>query len=394
MRGRILLKKRKSVETLTFKRRMDKLLGIRGESLKMPIAVLGGGNAAHMMAADLTLRGFDVNLCHIRESVRFKPTLEKGEIEVTGPIIQGTAKIHKVTMNMEEAISDVELIHLAISSLGHEAYFNKMMPHLKEGQLVVIWAGDAGSLRLAKLLREKAPEKRVLIAETNTIPYGTRVIGPAKCSLTLETPRIMLSAFPARDTEKAVDRVKEAFPMIRPAQNVLAISFSNPNPTVHPAGSLPNVGRIQYSKGDFYLYREGVTEAVARLIRAVYDETAAVAKAYDFKILEYEDEDFRSKGSVMAVEFKAPFDTMGVIADFKGPSSLYDRYITEDLPYGLVHRSQLGKKVGVPTPIIDAFINIGSVVCQTDFWKGRTLEDLGLAEKKREEIIRYVMEGT
>ena len=38
-----------------------------------PIAVLGGGNGAHCMAADLALAGYDVNLCELpafRESFR------------------------------------------------------------------------------------------------------------------------------------------------------------------------------------------------------------------------------------------------------------------------------------------------------------------------------------
>ena len=361
--------------------------------LRKPIAVLGGGNAAHMMAADLTLRGFNVNLCeHPSFERSFKPTLERGEINVVG-LLEGTAKVHKITMNMKEAIGDVDLINVAIPSLGHDPFFNDMIPHLQDGQLVIVWAGNAGSLRLAKLLKERAPEKRILIAETNTMPYGTRLVGPAKVSLILTAPKVLLSAFPARDTEKVIRMIKEIFPMVEPIQNVLAVSFSNPNPTVHPPGSLLNVGRIQYSKGDFYMYREGITEAVARVIRAVYDETAAVAKAYGFKILEYRDEDFRTTGSIMAVEFKAPFDTLGVIASVRGPSSLQDRYITEDLPYGLVHRSQLGRKAGVPTPIIDSIINIGSIVCQTDFWKGRTLEDLGLVEKTKEEIVKYIEEG-
>jgi len=32
-------------------------------------------------------------------------------------------------------------------------------------------------------------------------------------------------------------------------------------------------------------------------------------------------------------------------------------------------------------------------VCETDFWKGRTLEELGLAGMTKEEIMRYLQEG-
>ena len=362
--------------------------------MKKPITVLGGGNAALTMTADLTLRGFDVNFCeHPRFEKSFKPILERGEIKVVGPFLHGTARIHKVGTNMEEAISDVDIINVAIPSAGHDTFFKDMIPFLKNDQLVLIWAGNCGSLRLAKLLEEEAPEKRILIAEANTMPYGTRIIAPCCVSFFLATKSILFSAFPSKNTKKALEKMEKLFPILRAGQNVLAVSFSNPNPTVHPPGSILNVGRIEYSDGDFYLYREGITESIARVIRAVYDETNRIAKAYGLKMLTYEDKDFRTTGSIMAVEFEAPFDTLGVLGKVRGPSTIYDRYITEDLPYGLVHRSQLGKKVDIPTPIIDSIINIGSVVCQTDFWKGRTLEDLGLAEKTSKEIVRYVEEG-
>jgi hypothetical protein len=94
----------------------------------------------------------------------------------------------------------------------------------------------------------------------------------------------------------------------------------------------------------------------------------------------------------MAVEFWAQFDKLGIIASIKGSSTLNGRYIIEDLPYGLVHRSQLGKKIGISTLIIDGIINIGCIVCENNFWQGRTLEDLGLAYMF-EEIIKFLREG-
>jgi opine dehydrogenase len=361
--------------------------------LDKPIAVLGGGAAAQTIAAHLTLKGFDINLWeHPSFEKKFKPILEKGTIECKG-LVEGIAKLHKVTTNLIEAVENVNLINIAIPALGHEVFFDDLIPHLKDGQIVIVWSGDAGSLRLAKKLKDIAPDKNILIAETHTMPYGTRVIEAGEVNILVLAKKICLAALPAKDTEKIVSMAEELYPNIIPADNVLAISLSNPNPTVHPPGSVLNVGRIEYSKGEFYMYREGITAATARVVRALYDETLAVAKAFGFNILEYEDEDFRNTGTIMGVEFWAPFDKLGIIADIKGPSNLDDRYIIEDLPYGLVHRSQLGDLVGVPTPIIDGIINIGAVVCETDFWKGRTLKDLGLAGMTKEEIMKYLQEG-
>jgi opine dehydrogenase len=139
------------------------------------------------------------------------------------------------------------------------------------------------------------------------------------------------------------------------------------------------------------MYHEGITESVALVIREIYEESARIAQALHFEMVKYRDVDFRTKCSIMGVEFQAPFDTCGVIGSILGPTSVHDRYITEDLPFGLVPRSQLGKLVGVPTPVIDGIVSIGSIVCRDDFWRtDRTLESLGLAELTKEEIVSLV----
>jgi opine dehydrogenase len=361
--------------------------------MEKPISILGAGNGGHQMAVDLTLRGFDVILCeHPSFKESFKNTLETGVIETTG-LVEDKAKIHKVTLDFKEAMEDVDIIYLVIPAIAHKTFFDNMIPHLRDGQLVVIWAGDAGALRLAKRLKEEAPKKKVHIAETNTLPYGTRIIGPSKVELFVKAKQMLFSTFPAKETEEMLRLVKDTFPVLKPIDNILSVSFSNPNPTVHPPGTLLNVGRIQWSKGEFYLYREGITEAPARIIRKVYDETLAVANAFGFRMREFEDEKFRNPCSIMNDDFWAPFDKNGIVAHMRGPSSIYNRYITEDLPYGLVHRSQLGDLVNVPTPIIDSIVHLGAAICEMNFWKGRTLEDLGLAGMNKERIMEYIQNG-
>jgi opine dehydrogenase len=345
------------------------------------------------MALDLTLRGFDVNFCeHPNFEKSFKNTLETKEIENVG-ILEAKAKIHKVTMNFKEALEDVDIIYLVIPAIAHEIFFDGIIPHLKDGQLIVLWAGDAGALRLAKRLKKESPHKKVLIAETNTLPYGTRLVGLSKVDLFVTAKKMLYSAFPAKNTESSLELIKETFPVLEATDNILSVSFSNPNPTVHPPGTLLNIGRIQWSKGEFYLYKEGITEAPSRIIRKVYDETLSVAKSFGFKMREFKDEQFRNPCSIMCVDFWAPFDKGGIVAGMRGPSSIYNRYITEDLPYGLVHRSQLGNLVKIPTPVIDSIINLGAAICETDFWKGRTLDDLGLAGMTKEQIMHYVQNG-
>ena len=55
----------------------------------------------------------------------------------------------------------------------------------------------------------------------------------------------------------------------------------------------------------------------------------------------------------------------------EGPYTLDTRHLTEDIPYGLVTYSSLGKMLGVPTPVTDAIISLSEVLLQKDFRRRR-----------------------
>jgi opine dehydrogenase len=79
----------------------------------------------------------------------------------------------------------------------------------------------------------------------------------------------------------------------------------------------------------------------------------------------------------------------------KGPFSANTRYISEDIPIGMVLWASLGDMLGVPTPTARALIQVSSVIHDTDYWQGgRTVEKLGLAEMTVEELNKYLMDGT
>ncbi|NIA13905.1 MAG: hypothetical protein GWP08_07480 [Nitrospiraceae bacterium] len=359
---------------------------------RRPIAVLGGGHGGHMMAVDLTDRGYKVHLYeHPQFEESFRATLEKQAIEAVGYRPNGLFPIHQVSTDIGATLAGVEWVHVVVPAIAHEAFFDEMLPHLREGHRVVIWAGDFGSLRLRTKLRESGNGQGAVIIETNTLPYGTRLVGPAKIQLICEAIRVMAAGLPGSASSDAIKELQAMFPCVVAGQHVLAAAFNNPNPMVHPPGLLLNTGRIQYTGGEFYMYREGITEAVARVIREVYDESRRVAGAFGFEMTRYEDRDFMTRGSIFHVDFVAPFDVLGAIETFKGPTSIKNRYITEDLPFGLVPRAELGQLAGVPTPVIDGLVSIGSVICGEDYQRtGRTLTSLGLGGLDREGIVQMV----
>ncbi|RRJ47118.1 octopine dehydrogenase, partial [Pseudomonas aeruginosa] len=73
------------------------------------------------------------------------------------------------------------------------------------------------------------------------------------------------------------------------------------------------------------------------------------------------------------------FNTSPVFSQIPGPNHVENRYLTEDIAYGLVLWSSLGRVIDVPTPNIDAVIVIASTILERDFFEdGLTVEELGL----------------
>jgi opine dehydrogenase len=62
----------------------------------------------------------------------------------------------------------------------------------------------------------------------------------------------------------------------------------------------------------------------------------------------------------------------------KGPTEVDSRYISEDVPQGLVLLESLGLKYNVPTPVCTSLINIASAALGRELrLEGRTVERLG-----------------
>ena len=73
---------------------------------------------------------------------------------------------------------------------------------------------------------------------------------------------------------------------------------------------------------------------------------------------------------------------------YKAPKTLDDRYFNEDVGYGLVFMSELGKQIGVATPVIDSIICLASLIMERDYRKekARTMESMGFGQYSLEEL--------
>ena len=388
----------------------------RIEVLEKPVAVLGGGVCAQTFAAELTLEGYRVRLYELPE---FAPetlagVLKTHEIELGGKQFNfkwfrraGVATVEVVTTEISEALKGAGLVIVALPAKGHKPFFEEMIPYLEDGQVVSIFPDNFGSLMLRAMMRERGCDADVIIGGWTSMPYGVRIIEPGKIDCILRIRELVCDALPSKDGDTFFETLKgipafDGTVELKRGDTVIGVGLSNPNPVVHVPGSILNVGAMEVSemegtlgipKGKYSMYKYGMSPAVSRVQFAFYQEEREIADAMGIKMIEFREDQFFWKGSVMGIEYWVPYaDT--ILPPIVGPDSVEHRYFTEDIPVGTVIRFHLAKKFGVEVPIIESLIHLGSVTCERDFLReGISLKELGVDDLDKEQIIRYVREG-
>ena len=307
---------------------------------------------------------------------------------MTGIARTGFAKVSLATLDLSEAVKGADLIMVTTQALIHERIAREVAPHLSDGQTVVLWPGSGGTLVFRKVWDELRMNYRVLLAEAITFPYCCRRLeGPGTVNIhRVDGPRMLLAALPAADTPAVLDALASVYAnVVRPAVSVLEPALYNCNIIVHPVGALLNMGHIEYSKGEFWMYKEGLTPSVKKVIYQMDAERMALFRSFGYVPYSY-DEIFRDSFNMDIAQF--------AVTSSKGPFSMQDRYITEDVPVGMVLTASVGRKMGVPMPTYDAIIEIASVVNDRDFSaEGRSLENVGLADLTPEELRAFLKTG-
>lgn len=365
-------------------------------------AVLGAGNGGVATAADLTIRGFQVNLWeHPDFAASLEPIRAAGGIRletVPGiPVQEGFAKLRRITTDIQEALRDVDAVLVVVPAFAHQRVAECCAPYLQDHQTVIISPGNfGGAIQFQNIFRQRGQAEDVVFAEAECMIYACRKTAPASVWVRRYKKGLRYAALPACKTDRVMEIVHQIYPEAEPAANILETGLSNCNPTQHPPIMVLNAALLERTRGDFLFYNEGVTPGVIRVIEAADRERMAVGAAFQTPIRSAYEQELAwygyqgcSGNSLYESLAGSPF-----YSSSKAPDSFLSRYLTEDVPFGLAPVEELGQQAGVPTPTITAIIELAQLLTRQDLRVGRrSLAALGLSCMSVAQLVNFINVG-
>lgn len=370
------------------------------------IAILGAGNGGFMSAADMAGMGYEVALY---DSVpgKLEGVKKTGGIEVCDIDSKPTGEFGRVALaadNAADAVRGADVILNPVPFFAVKTYAEQAAPYITEGQVIICLGKGGASLVWKKALDEAGNKSRVYLADCNTLPYGASRLNDTQVRLESRTMNLMFAAFPARDMDVVWDVVNEIYPpehnyTLRRGQNVIDTLLVDYNAITHTPPMICNAARIHSGDPTFHLF--GVEEnpqPVVNIIEAVDRERMAIGEKLGLTQYTLEEEIRMVKWNRGGVDVTLPlYEAIHTpfLEVCEGPFRLDVRHLVEDVPYGLVTFSSLGKLLGVPTPMCDAITTIAEGLLARDLHsQGRDIAALGLDPSwSVEQVKRFLYEG-
>ena len=363
------------------------------------IGIIGAGPGGLRLSAHLGLGGHRVRLNDIDDKplalVRGRGGLDVEHLDGTP---WGFAAVERATLDLGETVRGADIVIVVSGGNTQPRVARDLAPLLENGQLVLLIQGNTGgSLVVRRELDAAGCKAKIVLSEMDCYPHAMRRPEPTRFRRTTDKRWLQVAAFPASDTNAAIDRLKPLFPQIVAAPDILHTGLTNMNAVLHCANCISNAARIE-SGGGYKFYGEGVTPAVANLYEAVDQDRLAVARALGVGVLSLQDWFERVYGvreaTLVDTIRRLSYDDDGAYVANRAAGTLDHKYVTEDVPTGLMPIAALGRAARVATPAIDAVVAIAQFQLGRSFEReARTLDRMGVAGLDAQGIVRTARDG-
>jgi opine dehydrogenase len=356
----------------------------------MNCSIVGAGNGGLAFAGLMAKKNLgNVTVYDVDEYV-IAPLREKKTIQLISQGQTDEVGIFEVTNDPQVAVADSQLIMVVTPASFHADVARSLSGCIKSGAVVVLNPGrTGGAIEFVSVLQAMGCARDIVVAEAQTLLFACRKKSPVSVEIKGIKKSVPVAALPSQQTSRVLEMLNAFFPQFIAAENVLETSLNNIGAIFHPAPTLLNAARIECGQM-FQYYLEGITPAVAAVLEEIDKERVAIANAFGVKTqsaLQWLNKAYGLKATSLYEAIQSNESYQGI----KAPTSIRVRYVTEDVPTGLVPLMELAGIVGVAVPSIRAIVRIANGMLGEEYEKkGRTLLSMGIAGLSVQEIRQRV----
>ena len=358
---------------------------LRAGSHRPPrLTICGSGNGAHALAvvASQSLDGDIDWLTGSKEKAdRLRGALSSAGLRSTGAITGIADGIRTVSEDPADVIPGADMVVIVVPAYGHRAVLRRIEPYLSPTTALGCMP-TRGGFEFDAARYASGSESRGPIFGLQTLPWSTRVktlgehvdIGAAK-------EQVVLATLPQGEAPSMAARMSEILGTeVVAAESFLSLTLGNPGQFIHPGLMY---GHFRAWEGEAFdadaipMFYADASDEMGEIVDRLSREAVAVALAIERR----SGGALRLRGGVVPIHewLKATYgrvtaDTSTVGTCFRtGPIQARKapmiesrpgkfvpdfeyRYLTEDVPFGLVATKALAELAEVPTPTIDDVI--------------------------------------
>ncbi|KAL9952978.1 hypothetical protein ACROYT_G040312 [Oculina patagonica] len=351
------------------------------------LLICGSGNGPHAFSGIASsLKGTEVRVLSLYqdEAERWSAAMEKSDLEVTlhrkgKEPTSIKSKPALVTKNPEDAMRDVDIVVFMLPAFAHQVFLETLKPYIKPGTIIVGLPGKAGfNFQIRHVLGETG--RQCTIMNFESLPWACRFTEfGVKCEV-LGTKEILRGAIkegegvaPRKDPVSTLQYLLGPLPKLVMSGHILGVQLMSISAYLHT--SIVYGQWVEWDGkpvDEAPLFYQGVSKATAEVTSSASDEVLNIAKVieeksgadmsgvvhlYQWYMRSYPEEISDKTSFYTAVRSNAAYQglkhPMKTTEDGKFMPDFTYRYLTEDIPCGLVVIRGIAEVVGVETPNID-----------------------------------------
>jgi hypothetical protein len=346
----------------------------------MKITLCGAGNAAQLLIA-LLGRTHEVTVFAplADEAERLRAACATAGIDALFSDGVQTGRPACITADAQTAAQRAEMVLLATPAFAHEPVLAALAPHLAESVQIAALPARGGFDWMAQ--RSVALPPRTTLIGLQSLPWACRIRTWGRTVEALGVKaEVDAAVWPEEKAEEALAQLEALLGVrLRPCSSFLALTLANTGQVIHPGimyGLFHGWDGASFVCEEAPLFYGGVDDFTAGILQALSDEVQLLRRALeqcdpalDLRCVEPLDVWLRRAYAGQIDDpshLRSAFNTNRAYAGLRAPVQRLEngrcvpdfahRYLSEDIPFGLLVTKGVAALVDVATPVMDRII--------------------------------------